>query len=74
MDDGTRTDPSEVEPPRAESTTRALPGLLAKLDDFQQDHAFAALPFAVYKKFSDDEAGKLAALISYYAFISVFPC
>jgi membrane protein len=28
---------------------------------------------AVYKKFSDDQAGQLAALISYYAFVSIFP-
>ena len=28
---------------------------------------------AVFKKFSDDQAGQLAALISYYAFISLFP-
>jgi membrane protein len=28
---------------------------------------------AVYKKFSDDQAGQLAALISYYAFVSLFP-
>ncbi len=28
---------------------------------------------AVYKKFSDDHAGQLAALIAYYAFVSIFP-
>ncbi|HWF33412.1 MAG TPA: YihY/virulence factor BrkB family protein [Solirubrobacteraceae bacterium] len=28
---------------------------------------------AVYKKFTDDQAGQLAALISYYAFVSIFP-
>ncbi len=28
---------------------------------------------AVLKKFSDDQAGQLAALISYYAFVSLFP-
>jgi membrane protein len=28
---------------------------------------------AVYKKFSDDQAGQLAALIAYYAFVSIFP-
>lgn len=50
-----------------------LPGPLAKIDEFQQKHAFLGLPIAVYKKFSDDEAGKLAALISYYAFLSIFP-
>jgi membrane protein len=28
---------------------------------------------AVYKKFGDDQAGQLAALIAYYAFVSIFP-
>ena len=32
-----------------------------------------AVPIAVLKKFSDDGAGNLAALISYYAFFSIFP-
>lgn len=54
-------------------TPGPLPAPLAKLDDFQQRHAFAAIPIAVFKKFSDDEAGKLAALISYFAFLSIFP-
>lgn len=44
-----------------------------KVDGFQQRHAWAAIPFGVYKKFSEDQAGNLAALISYYAFFSIFP-
>jgi uncharacterized BrkB/YihY/UPF0761 family membrane protein len=28
---------------------------------------------AVVKKFSDDQAGQLAALIAYYGFLSLFP-
>ena len=32
-----------------------------------------SFPFAVYRKFSDDQAGNLAALMAYYAFLSVFP-
>src|SRR5882762_4146794 len=32
-----------------------------------------AYPFAVGVKFSDDQAGNLAALMTYYAFISIFP-
>lgn len=50
-----------------------LPRPLARLDRLQQRTPALAIPLAVYKKFSDDEAGKLAALISYYAFLSVFP-
>lgn len=32
-----------------------------------------AFPVAVWKKFSDDQAGNLAALIAYYGFVSIFP-
>jgi membrane protein len=42
-------------------------------DRVQQRHRFLAVPMAVIKKFSDDGAGGLAALISYYGFLSVFP-
>lgn len=47
--------------------------MLDKLDRFQQHHRALALPFAVVKKFGDDNAGNLAALIAYYAFWSLFP-
>ncbi|MDP2014077.1 MAG: YihY/virulence factor BrkB family protein [Actinomycetota bacterium] len=50
-----------------------LPGPLRKLDSYQQKHPSLSVPIAVFKKFGDDEAGKLAALISYFAFLSVFP-
>jgi len=48
-------------------------GLLHRLDDYQQRHRFLAVPFAVWRKFGDDQAGNLAALIAYYAFFSIFP-
>ncbi len=47
--------------------------LLAAVDRFQQRHAVLAFPIAVWRKFGDDQAGNLAALIAYYAFVSVFP-
>jgi YihY family inner membrane protein len=43
------------------------------LDRFQQRLPGLAFPVAVWKKFSDDQAGNLAALISYYAFLAIFP-
>ena len=46
---------------------------LRAVDDFQQRHGFIAFPVAVWKKFSDDQAGNLAALVAYFAFVSVFP-
>jgi YihY family inner membrane protein len=42
-------------------------------DELQQRHAWLAVPVAVWKKFGDDEAGNLAALIAYYAFVAIFP-
>jgi membrane protein len=47
--------------------------LLQVVDDYQQRHRPLAFPFAVLRKFNDDQAGNLAALIAYYAFVSVFP-
>jgi YihY family inner membrane protein len=47
--------------------------MLEKLDRFQQRHRALALPLAVIKKFSDDGAGGLAALIAYYGFFALFP-
>lgn len=47
--------------------------LLGALDRFQQRHVALAFPIAVWRKFGDDQAGNLAALIAYYAFVSVFP-
>jgi membrane protein len=47
--------------------------LVAKIDAWQRRHAAAALPVAVAKKFCDDSASSLAALIAYYAFFSLFP-
>lgn len=48
-------------------------GVLDAVDGLQQRHRWAAFPVAVYLKFSDDQAGNLAALLAYYAFFSVFP-
>ena len=42
-------------------------------DTLQQRHAWLAVPVAVAKKFGDDRAGSLAALIAYYAFVAIFP-
>ena len=42
-------------------------------DALQQRHAWLAVPVAVWKKFGDDQAGNLAALVAYYAFVAIFP-
>jgi membrane protein len=50
-----------------------LQALQRDADRLQQRHAWLAFPLAAWKKFSDDRAGYLAALIAYYAFVSLFP-
>lgn len=50
-----------------------LPELIGRADRVQRQHAVLAFPVAVWKKFGDDGAGDLAALIAYYAFVSIFP-
>ena len=42
-------------------------------DRFQQRQKWLAIPMAVIKKFSDDGGGNLAAVVTYYAFLSLFP-
>ena len=51
----------------------ALKKLIAALDRFQQGQPWLAFPVAVWKKFGEDQAGNLAALIAYYGFASLFP-
>ena len=46
---------------------------LGRLDSWQRRHGPAAFAVAVFRKFGDDRASSLAALISYYAFLSLFP-
>lgn len=55
------------------SPTDRLNALLDRVDRFQQAHGWAGFPFAVVRKFGDDRAGYLAALIAYYGFFSMFP-
>ncbi len=46
---------------------------LEALDRRQQRSRPIGFVVAVMRKFNDDQAGQLAALISYYAFVSLFP-
>jgi YihY family inner membrane protein len=48
-------------------------GIAARLDGFQQRHGWVGFPLAVVYKFVDDQGGYLAALITYYGFVSLFP-
>jgi uncharacterized BrkB/YihY/UPF0761 family membrane protein len=46
---------------------------LRVVDRFQQARRPTAFGFGVVKKYGDDRAGQLAALITYYGFTAVFP-
>jgi membrane protein len=48
-------------------------GPVRRFDRYQQRHKGWAIPMAVIRKFGNDQAGNLAALIAYYAFFSIFP-
>src|SRR3954462_10247610 len=50
-----------------------LKRIATSFDTWQRRHAAGGLPVAVAKKFGDDQASHLAALIAYYAFFSLFP-
>jgi YihY family inner membrane protein len=51
----------------------SLNDLLRALDRRQQRSPRLSFVAAVVKKFSDDQAGQLAALVAYYGFVSLFP-
>jgi membrane protein len=44
-----------------------------EFDRWQQHHRPIAFAVAVAKKFSDDQASNLVALLAYYAFLATFP-
>ena len=47
--------------------------ILARVDRYQRSHAWLGFPVAVLKRFGEDKAGHLAALVAYYGFFSLFP-
>jgi membrane protein len=70
-DDAETPDQDDANP--VEKVTAAGKGVLSHVDRFQRTHRPAGVGFAVFKKFGDDQAGNLAALVAYYAFFSLFP-
>ncbi len=55
------------------NVAKKIESLVRRVDDFQQRHAATAFVFGVTRKFGDDRGGALAALITYYSFIALFP-
>ena len=50
-----------------------MAALVDRVDDFQQRHPVVGFPLAVTYKFFDDQGNYLAATVTYYAFIAIFP-
>ncbi|MGI8434087.1 MAG: YihY/virulence factor BrkB family protein [Nocardioidaceae bacterium] len=48
-------------------------GFTERLDAFQRRHRWAGFPLGVIYKYVDDQGSYLAALMTYYAFLSLFP-
>jgi uncharacterized BrkB/YihY/UPF0761 family membrane protein len=47
--------------------------LVDRVDSFQRRHRVLGFPLAVFYKFFDDQANYLAATITYYSFVAIFP-
>src|ERR1700730_15035638 len=52
---------------------KAIQDVMRKFDSIQKSNSFLGFVIGVVKKFGDDQAGYLAALVAYYAFFSLFP-
>ncbi len=47
--------------------------MIKHIDDYQRRHTWLGFPLGIVYKFFDDQGGYLAALVTYYAFLSIFP-
>jgi membrane protein len=56
-----------------ESLTALVNRVIAWADRVQRRHVVLGFPYAVIKKYGDDDGGRAAALITYYGFLSIFP-
>jgi membrane protein len=65
---------STAEQPAGSGQRRGRAGrLMQRADRLQQRHRVPAIAMGTWRKFGDDQAGNLAALIAYYGFVSFFP-
>ncbi len=59
------------------SDSGGIGGLVGSVRDWadstQRRHSWLGFPYAVIKKYGDDEGGRHAALLTYYGFLSIFP-
>ncbi len=50
-----------------------MPDLVDRIDAWQRRRRIVGVPLAIVYKFFDDQGGYLASVITYYAFIAIFP-
>ncbi|MDX6324212.1 MAG: rane protein [Nocardioidaceae bacterium] len=50
-----------------------MPSIVDRMDAFQRAHRVVGFPLGVVYKYFDDQGPYLAAILTYYAFISIFP-
>jgi len=55
------------------SLFNSLGRLVRRLDRLQRRHSVLGFPLALIRKYSEDEGGHRAALLTYYGFLSLFP-
>jgi uncharacterized BrkB/YihY/UPF0761 family membrane protein len=55
------------------SPTALVNRVIGWADGVQRRHSVLGFPYAVVKKYGDDDGGREAALITYYGFLSIFP-
>ena len=59
--------------PGISDIVQAVDRVVRRADDAQRRRPLLSFPLAVVKRFGEDRAGQLAALIAYYGFFSLFP-
>lgn len=64
---------ADTPPSQSRSISARLAAGLRTFDDFQRRSRRLGFVVAVIKRYSEDEAGSLGALIAYYGFFSLFP-
>jgi YihY family inner membrane protein len=73
--DGVATD-AKGSPVKKESRVKKenpVKKAMRSVDRWQRSHRASAFAYGVVKKYGDDNGGSLAALLTYYGFLSVFP-
>ncbi len=50
-----------------------MPGVVDRVDELQRRRRVLGIPLAVVYKFFDDQGGYLASVLTYYAFVAIFP-